>query len=163
MEILAFFQKKYLETEGMFECRWTHKDTTRYDRLLSEMNGAADKWEPEIEGSKELKKLLFLTKGNLFLRKGQSQAEVFHDTGESYKRAAVLLEQVFEPDQYNRYDLLIRLNLGKYFRNIKIRGRRSDFWRALDEFQEVKGAIEGAGGIRRFCRNGKLVSGWMQR
>lgn len=154
MEILAFFQKKYLETEGMFECRWTHKDTTRYDRLLSEMNGAADKWEPEIEGSKELKKLLFLIKGNLFLRKGQSQAEVFHDTGESYKRAAVLLEQVFEPDQYNRYDLLIRLNLGKYFRNIKIRGRRSDFWRALDEFQEVKGAIEG----RR--RHQALLSKW---
>ncbi len=88
------------------------------------------------------KKMLHLTKGNVLLRYGQYMGEHFYDPLEYYQQACILLKQVYDPDSNNFLDLMIQLNLGKYFRNMGKHNQRNDYWRALDEFEDVEKKIK---------------------
>ena len=89
----------------------------------------------------ELRKMACLTKGNILLRKGQYLGERFFASQEYYQQACVVLEQCYMPDQTDFLDLMIQLNLGKYFRNMGKHNQRSDYRRALDEFEDIKKKI----------------------
>ncbi len=88
--------------------------------------------------SEDLRKLAHLVKGNVLLRRGQVLGEYFFNPLGCYQQALILLEQSFEPEKRDFLNLMIQLNLGKYFRNIGKYGQRSDYRRAKDEFKSVK-------------------------
>lgn len=113
------------------------------EKFFCKQLSGEDAYEKKI-----FQKLLYLTKGNLLLRKGQTNDEYFFNSEDLYDEAAILLEQVFEPDSCHPLDLLIKVNWGKYFRNKGKHGRRSNYWRALDEFQEIQTAIEKQSGAQ---------------
>lgn len=97
-------------------------------------------WDTYQEES--LKKMAYLTKGNILLRKGQYLGEHFRSPQKCYQQACVVLEQGYAPGESDFLNLMIQLNLGKYFRNMGRHNTRSDYWRALDEFNEVKNKID---------------------
>ena len=146
------FADAFSETEVVFGERkeeWEEKEEEYREiekKLPDELADVTDEYEKKI-----FKKMQYLTKSNLLLRKGQTKDEYFFDPENLYDEAAILLEQVFEPDQYNPLDLMIKLNLGKYFRNKGKHGRRSNYWRALDEFKEIRFAIEKHKGGEQLC------------
>ncbi len=146
------FADAFSETEAVFGERkeeWEEKEE-EYREIEKKLPDKPAENASEYE-KKIFKKMQHLTKSNLFLRKGQTKDEYFFDPENLYDEAAILLEQVFEPDQYNPLDLMIKVNLGKYFRNKGKHGRRSNYWRALDEFQEVRFAIEKHEGDTQLC------------
>ncbi len=91
----------------------------------------------EVYCGGELRKMACLTKGNILLRKGQYRGERFLTSQEYYQQACIILEQCYVPDQKEFLDLMIQLNLGKYFRNMGKHNQRSDYRRALDEFEDI--------------------------
>lgn len=97
-----------------------------------------------------LRKMVYLTKGNILLRQGQYMGEHFFDPLKCYQQACLILEQVYAPEEDGFLDLMIQLNLGRYFRNMGKHNQRSDYWRALDEFKEIERKIE-----RRVRKEGK--------
>lgn len=89
-----------------------------------------------------LNKLAHLTKGNILLAEGQCIGEHFYDDPQKYyHQACVILEHQYDPENYDFLDLMIQLNLGKYFRNMGKHNHRSDYLRAQDEFEKVKAKI----------------------
>lgn len=89
----------------------------------------------------ELRKMACLTKGNILLRKGQYLGERFFPSQIYYQQACIVLEQCYMPGEKDFLDLMIQLNLGKYFRNMGKHNQRSDYRRALDEFEDIKKTI----------------------
>lgn len=96
-----------------------------------------DKDWKSIYGKGELRKMACLTKGNILLRKGQYLGERFLASQKYYQQACIVLEQCYMPDERDFLNLMIQLNLGKYFRNMGKHNQRSDYRRALDEFEDI--------------------------
>lgn len=95
-------------------------------------------------------KLALLVKSNIFLRLGQLRSEAFERTEEEYAQAAKCLElgSKIMPDRntpdsvFTKTDLLLSLNLGKYFRNIGKSGHKNYFQTAVNIFDEIKLQLE---------------------
>lgn len=105
-----------------------------------------EKEKQRAEKNRE-EKLALLVKGNICLRMGQYQSGGFKDAEESYRRAAKYLELGYkrrsgEKGALDQTDLLIALNLGKYFRNAGKSGHKTYFEKAVKMFAEIKGEIE---------------------
>ena len=116
----------------------------KYDDLVKEMD---KKWKELWEGKEpvpELEKLHCLVKGNLLLRKGQREDELFEDSTESYRRAVELLRRYAEQKErkWDTVDLLIQLSLGKYFRNLGHCEKRSNYYIAIHELKKIRQWIE---------------------
>lgn len=90
----------------------------------------------------DLRKMAHLTKGHLLLREGQYRGEHFLNPQDQYQQACMLLEQEYEPGQTDFLNLMLQLHLGKYFCATAKHNQRSDYLRALDEFSEIRRAIE---------------------
>ena len=99
-----------------------------------------EEWDTYTEDS--LRKMAYLTKGNILLRMGQYLGEHFCAPQQWYQQACVVLEQGYDPAKSDFLNLMMQLNLGKYFRNMGKHNTRSDYWRALDEFKEIKKKID---------------------
>lgn len=100
--------------------------------------------EKRFKGKKtKNEKLIVLVKGNIYLRLGQATSEDFEDTNFVYEQAAKYLKQGVEmkPSE-DKIDLLISLNLGKYFRNVGVSGHKNYFQTAIGIFREIKRKIE---------------------
>ena len=111
----------------------THADVL--DKFFVENLKTIEKeWDTYQE---ELKKMAYLTKGNILLRKGQYLGEHFCAPQKWYQQACVVLEQGYDPEETDFLNLMMQLNLGKYFRNMGRHHTRSDYLRAKDEFKEV--------------------------
>lgn len=112
------------------------ENTEKPDKYFEENLVTIEKdWDDYREDS--LKKMAYLTKGNILLRKGQYLGEHFFAPQKWYQQACVVLEQGYDPGESDFLNLMMQLNLGKYFRNMGKHNTRSDYWRALDEFKEV--------------------------
>ncbi len=109
-----------------------------FEKPLQEINAKWDSYQKEPE----LKQMAHLTKGNILLREGQYLGLYFHDPHECYQQSCVILEQNFDPDAKDFFNLMIQLNLGRHFQNLARCNQRSEYWRALDEFKEIKDKIE---------------------
>lgn len=108
-----------------------------YERYLKEVD---EMWERKKRGLsslelEETEKLFHLVKGNLLLRKGQNQDELFTSSRETYQEALKYLRRHIkqEAEEPDTVDLLIQLSLGKYFRNLAHREKRSNYYMAIHE------------------------------
>lgn len=111
------------------------------DRIfLNILEDLEQNWN-SYQKSEDLRKLAHLVKGNILLRRGQVLGEYFFNPLGCYQQALILLEQSFEPEKRDFLNLMVQLNLGKYFRNIGKYGQRSDYRRAKDEFKSVKAKL----------------------
>lgn len=138
------FGKRFVENE---ESEENEKKIEEFDKMLQKLASQTQQQTAQVQQPTsqverhrvpEAEKLRDLAIANLYLRKGQCRDESFYDPQECYKQAAALLWKLFEKNGSTPTDLLIHLNIGKYFRNIGKRGHRSDSERALDEFRSVK-------------------------
>lgn len=112
-----------------------------YEALIDKIN----KYGMKEEEERDLKKLHHLTLGNLYLRKGQCEEELFIESKGSYKKAVELLREFENSDVKERKEtlnLLIHLSLGKYFRNLGQSENRSNFYLAINEFEKVTRWLE---------------------
>lgn len=142
------FQKLYEDADSIFSRRFNNDGEEEYDECIKAIEKKCAGKISRGKADYNLNRMAQLAKANTYLRKGQYRDERFLESKSCYQKAVVLLEQIFEPDADTDLDFLIQLNLGKYFRNIAKHGRRSDYWRALDEFISVKTRIE------RLMKNG---------
>lgn len=127
-----------------------------YERYLKKVD---EMWERKKRGLsglelEETEKLFHLVKGNLLLRKGQNQDELFTSSRETYQEALKYLRRHIkqEAEEPDTVDLLIQLSLGKYFRNLAHREKRSNYYMALHEFEKVEQWVKagkGEGGRMR--------------
>ncbi len=109
-----------------------------YEHFEKNLNMLNENWAAYQEDN-TLNKLAHLTKGNILLTEGQCIGEHFYDDPQKYyHQACVILEHRYDPENYDFLDLMIQLNLGKYFRNMGKHNHRSDYLRAQDEFEKVK-------------------------
>ena len=112
-----------------------------YEHFEKNLNMLNENWATYQEDN-TLNKLAHLTKGNILLTEGQCIGEHFYDDPQKYyHQACVILEHRYDPENYDFLDLMIQLNLGKYFRNMGKHNHRSDYLRAQDEFEKVKAKI----------------------
>lgn len=148
-EDIKLLQEMYKTADKGFSARYDNEDSKeslkKYFRDNLEI--IEEKWGEDQNRREDmdiitLKKMVHLTKGNILLREGQYLGEHFFDPLECYHQACVVLEQVYNPEEDEFLDLMIQLNLGRYFRNMGKHNQRSDYWRALDEFREIKRKIE---------------------
>ncbi len=142
-EVYQELRNQYKAADDCFHMRFDEVNErdreAEFDNCIKKVNEIWDSCSQEDEG---IRKMVFLTKGNILLRKGQYRGEKFHDSQECYQQACMILEQDYNPDQLDFLDLMLQLNLGKYFRNMGKNNQRSDYWRAQDEFKDVKEKIE---------------------
>lgn len=129
----GFGQRMEIEQEENLE----NQSKLFIQRYFDENLAKIDRDWKEVYGEGELRKMACLTKGNILLRKGQYLGERFLASQEYYQQACIILEQCYMPDQGEFLDLMIQLNLGKYFRNMGKHNQRSDYRRALDEFEDI--------------------------
>ncbi|OUP49263.1 tetratricopeptide repeat protein [Lachnoclostridium sp. An181] len=111
----------------------------KYQEFLKEVNRIME----ELGNDSGEEKLANLVRGNIYLRMGQSQSDVLKESDIYYQNAAECLEIALKKENVSEDDegelnLLIKLNLGKYFRNIGQNGSKEHFKSALDYFSEVK-------------------------
>lgn len=119
------------------------KENNFFNHNLDELDKLEEEEEGEIYQSEDsLRKMFFLTKGNILLRKGQYLGEHFQDPQRYYQQACVVLQRGYDSEGSSFLDLMIQLSMGKYFRNMGKHNARSDYWRALDEFKELKEKID---------------------
>lgn len=114
---------------------------TIYEKLIEEVKEA----EPGPEAEKDLRRLYHLVLGNLYLRKGQCEDELFLNSEGTYKAAVKLLREYANPDVREQRDiinLLTHLCLGKYFRSLGHSAGWSNFSLSIHEFKKVTGWLE---------------------
>lgn len=113
----------------------------RYGNLIKELDGIWQRgrlWA-ENDDVRDLEKLYCLVKGNLLLRQGQCEDEMFEDSSESYRGAVALLKkQIKQEGQWDSVDLLIQMSLGKYFRNLGRCAKRRNYYIAIYEMEKVR-------------------------
>lgn len=155
-KILADLYEEYRKGDGYYSLRFdSSEDAAVIDRQkdFEDVLKKIEEIELELEEFKEqnkgkdssyltYKKMMHLTKGNVLLRYGQYMGEHFYDPSEYYQQACIILKQIYAPDSDDFLDLMIQLNLAKYFRNMGKHNQRNDYWRALDEFEEVEKKIK---------------------
>lgn len=139
--------KEYKELQQMFQkaderfgqrLEADPKDVEKYfDKCLKKIDE-----DMKSDQDEELRKMICLTKGNILLRKGQYLGERFFSSQKCYQQACIVLEQCYTPNETDFLNLMIQLNLGKYFRNMGKHNQRSDYRRALDEFVDIKKKID---------------------
>lgn len=117
----------------------------KFDKLIELITQKPKLGSIDSAHETELNKLKLLTLGNLWLRKGQYLDETFRDSRECYLNAAAFLWQVYDDQEYTLDNLLICMNLGKYFRNKGKLGRRSNYISAEKEFNNIIRRIEAQG------------------
>lgn len=133
--------KQYKQADKLFDQRFEdnlEQDGKKFEEIIEELDA---KWD-DFQTSDDLKRFAYLTKGNVLLRKGQYLDERFLNPQDDFHQALALLEQGFRSGSSERINLLIQMNLGRYFRNMGRHGRRSDYLRALDEFRDVRQRME---------------------
>ncbi len=139
---LQRMQEMYDRAEEGFDNRF--EDPNNFN-MVEDCNESLKKLEAEwkvYQQDPELKKMAYLTKGHILLRKGQYQGEKFFDPQDCYQQACIVLRQGYDPKGTDFLNLLIQLTLGKYFCATAKHNQRSDYRRALDEFREVRKKIE---------------------
>lgn len=125
------------ETELLFSDRFNKSEA--YDELLKKANDNTSR----IELPQNIKKLSLLVLGNIYLRKGQQLDEEFNKSKKCYRKAIRILLQGLEiPEDTSETNLLLKLLIGKYFRNMGRHGRRSNYRTAIDEFKSVANQLE---------------------
>lgn len=91
----------------------------------------------------ELRKLEGLAKGNVLLRKGQYLSERFQNASSTLRQGSEILIRSWDANQDTELDMLIRLNIGKYFRDMgKLKQRQYYYGRAFKEFQKLAEQLE---------------------
>ncbi len=155
-KILADLHEEYQRADGYYSLRFdSFEDATVINRQqdfetilkkIGEIELALSEFKKKNKEKNNpyltYKKMLHLTKGNVLLRYGQYMGEHFYDPSEYYHQACIILKQIYDPDSDDFLDLMLQLNLGKYFRNLGKHNQRNDYWRALDEFEEVEKKIK---------------------
>ncbi len=126
-EIYQELRNQYKAADDCFHMRFDEVNErdreAEFDNYIKKVNEIWDNCSQQDEG---IRKMVFLTKGNILLRKGQYRGEKFHDSQECYQQACMILEQDYNPDQLDFLDLMLQLNLGKYFRNMGKNNQRRD-------------------------------------
>lgn len=110
-----------------------------YDEIISKIE-SMDK--ESVKDNEKLRNMFWLVKGTAYLRKGQELATDFQNTEECYKKAITLFHRGYKIGEYNLINMLFLLNMGKYFRNLGTNGRRSDYERALDCFEDLEKSLK---------------------
>jgi len=115
------------------------QDPQNLQNLLDSINhfNEGRSWE-----SDELKRFAYLVKANILLRLGLAKARNFSEPTYWFQQACVILEQCYVPGEISCLNLLVRLTLGKYFRNMGEYHQRNDYLRASDEFSELLNTLE---------------------
>lgn len=153
MDAESYLQAIYNKADEYYESRLEDIDSADdyYKGLLCAVDQKMKEAEKERQGAEDEsdgeEKLALLVKGNICLRMGQYRSRVFRDAEESYRQAAKYLELGYkrksgEKDALDQTDLLISLNLGKYFRNAGKSGHKTYFEIAAKIFAEIKDEIE---------------------
>ncbi len=137
----------YENADQLFDDRFKDNKASQneafFKNLLQDIDKmAASQKNDDLRKNDELRKMFCLARGNVLLRMGQDQGENFQGPLGCYQRAGAVLEQEYEPDEKDCLNLMIQLNLGKYFQCLGQHNQRSDYLRALDEFEAVQEKIE---------------------
>lgn len=141
--------KHYKDADDIFRNRCADGGATKFEKILKDIES---NWE-KYQETEYTRKLAHLTKANVLLRRGHFRNERFLSSKKDFQEALVLLEREFDPEwemlpgnngitQRDMLNLMIQMNLGKYFRNVGKNGRRSDLERALDEFKCIRNKIK---------------------
>lgn len=154
-DMRLYLERIFDETEDQYSLRINEEEKKAwYEKCLNDVDAAwqkAESWQ-DNKDSEKLEKLYHLVKGNLLLRKGQNQDELFTNSKESYHDALKLLRKHVkqeEDGEWDIIDLLIQLSIGKYFRNLGHRERRSNFYIAISELEKVEQRIKAGMGENR--------------
>lgn len=172
-DILGELKKIYEEADNRFDVRFGDDENSgnddSFEELLEKIDHklAAYQRDSGLSMDRELRKMACLARGNVLLRMGQEQGEHFQGPLGCYQRAGSVLEQEYEPEKTDCLNLMIQLNLGKYFQSLGQHNQRSDYLRALDEFEAVQEKIEKKEKFTpwetRIWLEATVNIGWMER
>ncbi|MCC8051172.1 MAG: tetratricopeptide repeat protein [Clostridiales bacterium] len=113
------------------------------EEALNAFKKASEAFGEGYVASDELQKLECLARGNLLLRKGQYLNERFRNASAILRQGSEILIRSWDSNQDTELDMLIRLNIGKYFRDMGKQKQRQYYYdRALEEFRKLTEQLE---------------------